>query len=151
MEAVKVKDSSVVFQTSAGIEIRATLLRLSRYLAVFEVYAQGSSLRTSELFTEFRIVHNDRPIYSGKAVVKSLVDTGLMVLCEVSLEDSWIDLDLSFSGTKLKEEFQGLIQEWQKLYRVSPEYKVLGADLNTFLTDLRLWVEQVELGIRSSP
>src|SRR5438874_2536897 len=151
MEAAMVKDSSVVFQTSAGIEIRATLLRLTRYLAVFEVYALGSNLRASEILNEFRILLNDRPIYSGRAVVKALVDTGLMVVCEATLDDCWIDLDFSFSGTKLKEEFQGLIQQWQKLYKVLPEYKVVVADLQTFLTELRLWVEQVELGIRSSP
>jgi extracellular factor (EF) 3-hydroxypalmitic acid methyl ester biosynthesis protein len=151
MEAATVKDSSVVFQTSAGIEIRATLLRLTRYLAVFEVYALGSNLRTSEILDEFRILLNGRPVYSGRAVVKGLVDTGLLVVCEASLEDNWIDLDFSFSGTRLKEEFQGLIEQWQKLYKVLPEYKVVVADLQTFLTDLRLWVEQVELGIRSSP
>jgi extracellular factor (EF) 3-hydroxypalmitic acid methyl ester biosynthesis protein len=43
------------------------------------------------------------------------------------------------------------MQEWQKFYRVSPEYKVVIADLQTFLSDLRLWLDQVELGIRSSP
>src|SRR6266581_7197396 len=151
MEALTVKDSSVVFQTSAGLEIRATLLRLTRYLAVFEVYALGSNLRTSEILNEFRIIFNDRPIYSGRAVVKNLVDTGLMVLCEASLEDCWIDLDFSFSGAKLKEDFHLLIQQWQKLYKVLPEYKVVAADLQSFLTEMRLWVEQVELGIRSSP
>jgi extracellular factor (EF) 3-hydroxypalmitic acid methyl ester biosynthesis protein len=151
MEAANVKDSSVVFQTSAGIEIRATLLRLTRYAAAFEVYALASSLRTSETLTEFRIVHYDRPIYRGKAVVKNLIDTGLVVICETTLEDAWIDFDFSFTGSRLKEEFQGLIREWQKLYCIGPEFKVVVADMQTFLNELRLWVEQVELGIRSSP
>src|SRR5690242_7234885 len=117
MEAAQVKESLVRFQTTEGIEMRATLLHLTRYLAVFEVYALGSNLRSAEVLREFRIVVNDKPIYSGNAVVKNLVDTGVMVVCEASLTDAWIDLDYSFAGTKLQEEFRGLIEEWQKLYK----------------------------------
>src|SRR5207302_5687063 len=40
---------------------------------------------------------------------------------------------------------------WEKLYRVRPEFKIVIADMQTFLTDLRLWLEQVELEIRSAP
>jgi extracellular factor (EF) 3-hydroxypalmitic acid methyl ester biosynthesis protein len=54
-------------------------------------------------------------------------------------------------AARIGGQFKDFIQEWQKLYRVMPEYKVALADLQTFLTDLRLWLEQVELGIRSSP
>ena len=149
MDALKA--SSIIFQTSAGNEVRATPLRLTRYAAVFEIYAQGSDLRSSEMLADFRILLNDRPVYAGKAVIKSLVDTGLLVICEVSLDDSWMDIDLSFEGARLKDEFHALIEAWQRTYRVLPEFKVVAADLQTFLTDLRLWVEQVELGIRSSP
>ena len=151
MDVVKVQDSSVSFHSSAGTEVRATLLRLTRHLAVFEVYSLGGGLRMSEVLTEFKIVMNDRPVYSGKAIVRNLVDTGLLLVCEASLDESWIDIDFSFSGSALKEEFRSLIHEWQKIYRVLPDYKVLAADMHTFLTDLRLWVEQVELGVRSSP
>jgi extracellular factor (EF) 3-hydroxypalmitic acid methyl ester biosynthesis protein len=52
---------------------------------------------------------------------------------------------------KVREEYRRFIHAWQKCYKVIPEYKVLAADMQTFLTDLRLWVEQIELGIRSSP
>ena len=45
----------------------------------------------------------------------------------------------------------GVLTYWQKIYRVQPEFKVVMADMQTFLTDLRLWLEQVELGIRSTP
>jgi len=34
---------------------------------------------------------------------------------------------------------------------VLPEYKLAIADLQTFLSDLRLWLDQVETGIRSAP
>ena len=36
-------------------------------------------------------------------------------------------------------------------YWVVPEYKVVVSDLQTFLADLRLWMEQLELDVHSSP
>src|SRR6185295_17307188 len=35
--------------------------------------------------------------------------------------------------------------------KVLPEFKVVIADMQTFLTDLRLWLDQVELELRSTP
>ena len=43
------------------------------------------------------------------------------------------------------------MHEWQKLYKVGSDYKLLVADMQSFFMDLRLWLDQVELGIRSSP
>jgi extracellular factor (EF) 3-hydroxypalmitic acid methyl ester biosynthesis protein len=125
----EVKDSWVVFQNSQAIEIRATLLRLTRFVVVFELYSPNTVLRASEVLTDLRIVYQDRTVYSGRAVVRSDGD----------------------QGSKLRAGFGEFMQEWQKLYRVMPEYKVVIADLQTFLTDLRLWLDQIELGIRSSP
>jgi extracellular factor (EF) 3-hydroxypalmitic acid methyl ester biosynthesis protein len=150
----EMKDSWVVFQSSQGIEIRATLLRLNRYSVVFELYSLNTVLRVSEVLSELRIVYQDQTIYSGRAVVRSQVSTGLVVVCEAALEEGWVDVNFVIGagqGGKLREGFGEFMREWQKLYRVSPEYKVVIADLQTFLTDLRLWLDQIELGIRSSP
>jgi extracellular factor (EF) 3-hydroxypalmitic acid methyl ester biosynthesis protein len=136
------------------VEIRGNLLRLTRHLVVLEICNPGSVLQTSEVLSEFKIIWNDRTLYSGRAVVRNFVNTSLVTVCEVSLENSWVDVDFSLSTTTadtLRGQFEGFVQEWQKLYRVAPEFKALLADLQTFLTDLRLWLEQVELGIRSSP
>jgi len=43
----------------------------------------------------------------------------------------------------MAKEFKAFIHEWQQLYKVAPEFKVVVADIQTFLTDLRLWLEQV--------
>jgi extracellular factor (EF) 3-hydroxypalmitic acid methyl ester biosynthesis protein len=149
------KDSLVLCQTSQGLEIRGTLARLTRYVVAFEIYNPAIVLRLSEVLGEFRIVIGERVIYAGRAVVRSLVNTGLMTVCEVTLDDhSWKDVQFTAEMVRngeLRDEFKEFIQSWQKLYRVTPDYKVAIADLQTFLSDLRLWLEQVELGIRSSP
>lgn len=141
-------------KNSQGLEVQATLLRLTRHLAVFEVYSPHVVLRMSEVLSEFRIVVGDRPVYAGRAVVASLINAGTVVVCEATLEDSWMDAELfSWLGQEngLRDGFDGFFQQWQKSYRVLPAYKVVVSDLQTFLADLRLWLEQLELQIHSSP
>src|SRR5262249_10522154 len=59
----------IVCRNSQGAEVRATPLRLTRYLVVFEVYNPYSILQLSEVLTDFKIVMNERLAYSGRAVV----------------------------------------------------------------------------------
>jgi extracellular factor (EF) 3-hydroxypalmitic acid methyl ester biosynthesis protein len=150
----ELKDSLVLAQNSQGIEIHASLLRLTRYLAVFEIYNPNMVLHLSEVFEQFKIVIRDRTIYSGRAVLSSLVNTGAVIVCEVSLDEASFTIT-SFSpsetGVRLHDGFDEFLIDWQRNYKVLPEFKVVIADMQTFLSDLRLWLEQVELQIRSAP
>jgi extracellular factor (EF) 3-hydroxypalmitic acid methyl ester biosynthesis protein len=154
MENGAAKDNLVICQSSQGIEIRASLLRLTRYVAVLEVYNPSLVLQASEVLGDFKIIINERTIYAGRAIVTSLVNTGTVIVCEAKLEESGFLL-ASFSpgadSFSLHEGFEDFLRHWQKLYRVLPEFKVAVADMQTFLADLRLWLEQVELEIRSAP
>jgi extracellular factor (EF) 3-hydroxypalmitic acid methyl ester biosynthesis protein len=109
-------------------------------------------LQASEVLTDFQVIIRERTLYSGRAVVKGLVDTGIVLVCEATLEDSWVDVETVPAGRGAawwQGEFRGFVTHWQKLYQVLPEYKVVIADLQTFLTDLRLWLEKLELGIHT--
>jgi extracellular factor (EF) 3-hydroxypalmitic acid methyl ester biosynthesis protein len=148
------QDSFILARNSQGLEVRAGVLRLTRYLAVFEVYNPYSILQLSEVLSDFKIIMNDRVMYSGRAVISNVVNTGIMLICEATLDDSWLDVDLFSSVTtpnRLRHEFAQFIQEWQKIERILPSFKAIVADLQTMLMDLRRWLEQVELGIRSEP
>jgi extracellular factor (EF) 3-hydroxypalmitic acid methyl ester biosynthesis protein len=148
------RDSVIACRNSQGIEVRATPLRLTRYLVVFEVYNPYSILQLSEVLSDFRIIMNERLVYSGRAVVSNLVNTGIVLVCEATLDEAWLDVDL-FSPVnqrdKLLTEFGDFLKEWEKIHTVLPEFKVVVADMQTLLVDLRRWLEQVELGIRSTP
>ena len=145
----------MVCQTNQGIGIRGSLLRLTRFAVVFELYSPAIVLRLSEVLSEFRIIVQDRTLYSGRAVIRSLVDAGLTVVCEATLDEgSWMDVELNPAkgdAGKLREGFAGFMHEWEKLYKVGSDYKLIVADMQSFFMDLRLWLEQVELSIRSSP
>ena len=148
------RDSFVAFRNSQGNEARGTLLRLTRFLAVFEVYNPYSILQLSEVLSDVRIFMANRLVYSGRAVVSTLVNTGIMVICEAELDEAWLDVDV-FSPLnqpgRLRSEFAEFLKEWTRVEQILPAYKVAVADVQTYFVDLRRWLEQVELGIRSSP
>jgi extracellular factor (EF) 3-hydroxypalmitic acid methyl ester biosynthesis protein len=151
----ELQNTLILFETNQGTELRGSLLRLTRFLAVFELYSPSVVLRSSEVLTNCRIIIHERTLYSGRAVIHNLVNAGLTLVCEATLNESaWKDVqfapEMARNG-ELRSEFRGLITEWQKLYKVNSDYKVIIADMQTFLADLRLWLDQVELGIRSSP
>src|SRR5258708_29567840 len=148
------KNTFIVCRNSQGTEFRATLLRLTRYTVVFEVYNPYSILQLSEVLTDFKMIMNDRMIYSGRAVVSNLVNTGILLVCECTLEDDWLDVDIFTSinqKDKLQNEFTEFLKEWEKVHSIANDFKVIIADMQTFLMDMRRWLEQVEMGIRSEP
>lgn len=148
------RDSFILARNSQGLEVRAGVLRLTRYVVVFEVYNPYSILQLSEVLSDFKIIINERVMYSGRAVISNVVNTGIMLVCEATLDESWLDVDLFTSVTspnRLREEFAEFVKEWQKIERVQSPFKAAVADMQTLLMDLRRWLEQVELGIRSEP
>jgi extracellular factor (EF) 3-hydroxypalmitic acid methyl ester biosynthesis protein len=154
-EATSLSDSLASGLTSSGAEFRATLVGFTRHEAVFEVYGPQSMLRVSEVLSEFRILLRDRVWYVGRAVVTSLVNAGVVVICQVSLdEQSWTDVELTADTAgkaKLRNDFKDFLAQWERVYLVSREYKLIIADLHSFFSDLRLWLDQVELNIRAVP
>ncbi len=148
------RDSSVVCKTSQGTEIHGSLTRFSRHAVVFEVYDPTIVLRTSEVFPELRINFQARTIYSGRAVIRNVLHTGTTLVCESSLDDAqWIDLEFNagvLGNSGLRVQFNEFIHEWQKSYQIAPEYKLIIADMHSYFRDLRLWLDQVELGLRSN-
>lgn len=150
----KGQESLIVCRNSQGVPVRGISLRMTRYIVAFEVYNPYSILQLSEVLSDFQIFIKGRLVYSGRAVVSSLVNTGILLVCEATLDESWLDVDL-FSSTdprgRLRSEFGEFINEWRKVQVVVPDFKLLVADMQSLLTDLRRWMEQVELGLRNEP
>jgi extracellular factor (EF) 3-hydroxypalmitic acid methyl ester biosynthesis protein len=154
MDQASLKEALITCSTTQGLGLRGSILHLNRFLAVFELCGQQPSLHTSEALNDFSILYKEQTLYSGRAIVRSVINTGLVTICEATLEEAWMDLDFANSfrnGEGLRDAFAKFYCDWQQLYKILPEFKVVLADLQTYLGDLRLWLEQVELGIRSSP
>ena len=153
MDEAAIKESQVVCENSQGLKISGTIIQLGRHEVVFEVYSPTAVIQMSEVLREFKIELRDQTAYSGRAVVKNLVHTELKVVCAVALDEGW---QLQFSTEELQPGrmpalFKEQLRQWQKLYLVRPEYKLQIADMENFFAELRLWLDQVELGIRAAP
>jgi extracellular factor (EF) 3-hydroxypalmitic acid methyl ester biosynthesis protein len=144
--------SMVSFKTSSGFKGQANVVRLSPQSVTFEIYSPETMIRASELLNEFEILAETKPVYSGKAVVTNVLNTGTGIACEASLPNPIPGLNSMQSCTPEKlrlSGFPGFLSRWEKFYRVSHDYKVVVADLQTFLWSMRLWLEQVELTLQS--
>jgi len=135
-------ESIVLFRNSQGLESRGTLVRLTRNLAVFEVYNPHSIVQLSEVLTDIRIRRGDRTTYTGRAVVSNLVSTGLLLLVSVTLVDPWSDLVHLSPGTELRQEVTGFINDWEATHRtILPDYVLSISRLRNFLQELNRWLE----------
>jgi extracellular factor (EF) 3-hydroxypalmitic acid methyl ester biosynthesis protein len=140
----------VVGTNSQGLEIRGTLRRLSRYQAAFEVYQPGVVLRLSEVLSDCKIVVEGQPVYTGRAVLSGLVNAGSGLVCEANLEDrswTWQALVSHSPADTQPGDFGQFLRQWRRSHQVRPEFKLVVADLQVFLLDLRQWLEQSELEI----
>jgi extracellular factor (EF) 3-hydroxypalmitic acid methyl ester biosynthesis protein len=153
MDEAAIKESRVICKNSQGLKISGTIIQLGRHEVVFEVYSPIAVIQMSEVLREFKIELRNQPAYSGRAVVKNLVHTELKVVCAAALDEGW---QLQFSTEELQPGqmpalFKEHLRQCQKLYLVRSEYKLQIADMENFFAELRQWLDQVELGLRTAP
>jgi extracellular factor (EF) 3-hydroxypalmitic acid methyl ester biosynthesis protein len=142
------KESFIACQTSQREEIRASLVRVTRFQAVFEICSPEVVLRMSEVLGAFKVVLRNRTVYSGKAVVSNLINSGSALTCEATLDEGWVELSPARgAANSLPAQFDDFLQEWQKSYKVLPEFKVVVADMQSLFADMRLWLDQVQLSL----
>ncbi|MCP5516737.1 MAG: class I SAM-dependent methyltransferase [Verrucomicrobiales bacterium] len=154
-ERFRQRDILITCRNSQGVDVRSTPVHVTRFTAVLEVYNPHSILQLSEVLGDFRITIGDRCIYSGRGVVSNLVNAGILLVVEVTLDDeSWLDVDL-FSPIaqpdRLRDEFDAFMGQWHRMQSIRPEFKVAVSDFQMLLAEVRRWLDQVELGVRSEP
>lgn len=146
-------NSVVVCRNSQGAEITANILRLRRYSVAFEVYNPYSILQLSEVLRDFRIRVGDRVVYQGEAVVAGIVNTGILLVCEVTLKSAWLDVDFlsDRDGTvPLSKQFDLFLHDWKRAHEVDAPFKLAVADMQNLLIGVQRWLEQIDLGIRAA-
>ncbi|HUF60805.1 MAG TPA: class I SAM-dependent methyltransferase [Verrucomicrobiales bacterium] len=150
--APDLRESVIACRNSQGAAVKGSLLRLTRYSVVFEIYSPYSIIQLSEVLRDFQIFLGNRMVYQGRAVVSSLVNTGILMVCEASLDEAWVDIDFldrRRGQHQLRDQFESFIEEWKRIHTVLDGFKVVVADLQTLFVGLQQWLSQVELGLRS--
>jgi extracellular factor (EF) 3-hydroxypalmitic acid methyl ester biosynthesis protein len=152
--APAVAETEVTFQATAGQPQRGVPLHFNRHTVVWEHYHPAGAPRLSANLENFKIIFQRRPIYAGRAVVSNVLDAGAKIICHATLEETgWAGPGFAAAPTpgQLPQEFQRFLAGWQQQAKLSPEFKVVVADMESFLAALRLWLGQVESGLRTAP
>jgi len=160
LNQTKSSQSVITCRNSQGTELTANLLRIKRYSVVFEVYNPYSILQLSEVLSDFRIMASRRLLYTGKAVVSNLLNTGIVLVCEAMLDEGWVEVDFLAGITAeigqdpgnsdLKSQFSDFMLEWKTGNLVHDPFKIVVADLSSMFSGVQHWLTGIDVGIRTT-
>ena len=139
-------DPLVIFRNSAGEAARGTIVNLQRKSLVMEVYNPYSIVQVSEVLSELTVRFGANVAYLGKAVVISLVNTGLTAIVSVTLIDEWHELDnVAIVPGAVGAEARAFVEDWTKRFQIRRDYQIVVNEMRAYLSDVSRWVEQVDL------
>lgn len=136
----------VSFRNAEGLLVRGTIVNLQRKSIVMEVYNPYSIVQISEVLSDLTMRLGTHIAYQGKAVVFSLVNTGLTLIASVTLIDEWRELnDVAVVPGSIRLEAQSFVQDWTKRFQIRHGYQIVVNEMRAYLTDVSRWVEQVDM------
>ncbi|NLF70224.1 MAG: hypothetical protein GX575_14390 [Candidatus Anammoximicrobium sp.] len=130
-----------------------TIVGLSRYAVVFEMYHIGTVDRQSVVLPEVLIRRGEAEIYSGRATVTDIVNTGYVLVVSADLMDPWSEQTGIYPGDQPHAELAGFVDEWRDdQQHVEPGFRLVVAKLRDLLAGLQPWIERCErmLGLQAS-
>jgi len=148
--------NEVTFRLEGAEENRCSIARLTRHRVVFLVQNLLANLRVSQVLSGFEVLFEGQKVYSGRAVLRSVVHAGKALVCEAELDPPGISLGDLEEADRWRQacwsaRFQKFLDAWQREYRVLPEFKSVVADMQSFLDNLRLWLGRIELEMDGAP
>src|SRR4030095_10111388 len=123
-----------------------TLPSVQRRSFVMEIYNPYSIVQVSEVLSELTVRSGQRSIYTGKAVVVSLVNTGLMAVVSVSLTDKWSEFNaINGDLSRVSQEASRFVEEWGSRFSISGSYQVMISEFRAFLSEASKWADQADM------
>jgi extracellular factor (EF) 3-hydroxypalmitic acid methyl ester biosynthesis protein len=139
-------DPLITFRNSQGESARGTIINLQRKSLVMEVYNPYSIVQVSEVLEGLTVRFGSAIAYEGRAVVVSLVNTGLTAIVSVTLIDGWHELDnIALEPGAVGAAAKAFVEDWTSRFHIQPGYQIAVNELRAFLADVSRWVEQVDL------
>ncbi|CAN7479733.1 hypothetical protein D9M68_113360 [compost metagenome] len=139
-------DPVVGFRNSQGEQVRGTIINLQRKSLVMEIYNPYSIVQVSEVLSELSVRMGAKNAYLGKAVVMSLVNTGLTAVVSLTLIDEWRELtDLTNEPKSVAREAELFVQDWDTRFNIRRDYQIVVNEMRAFLSEVSRWVEQVDM------
>lgn len=151
MEATISKiDSGVVFRNGRGAEIRGALSKLTRSALMFEVYSPYPVVETGETLEAVRVVRGGQPVYSGGAVVDSVLSTGWNSMVVATPLGSITPVDSPLPRGLLSTQADEMIKQWETAQPLVPEYQIAVCNYRSFLSQFARWMTQLDLAGETS-
>lgn len=139
-------DSGVIFRNARGAQVRGTPVRISREAIVFEVYTPYPVVEAGEEVTNLKVIRNGHAVYSGGAVVDSVLSTGWNVIIAASPVGKWAHADdPSAGGGRLFTEADARALGWDDSDSLLPAYQLAVTNVRSYLTQVGRWIAQFEL------
>lgn len=139
-------DPVVSFRNSQGEAVRGTIVNLQRTALVMEIYNPYSIVQVSEVLTELTVRLGTRTAYAGRAVVISMVNTGLTAVVSVTLIEQWCELsEVPLGPASVSAEAKAFVRGWGERFRIRRDYQLLVNEARAYLADVSRWVEQVDM------
>ena len=138
----------VVFKNRQGTEVCGNVRRATPFQVVFEVYSPEDAPAISEALPDCRVFLGDEVAFSGRAAIASVLDVGTGFLCEARLEEPLTRGKVTHTqngGRAIAEEFGSFLRATQSMFKVRQDFKLVVADMQTFLLDFRRWADQFAL------
>ena len=146
MHSIRPIDPVVTFRNSQGDAARGTLTSVQRRSLVMEIYNPYSIVQVSEVLTALALRSGERVIYSGKAIVTSLLNTGLMAVVSMVLLDEWSDLNMVQGDmSRVSDIARSFVEDWESRFRISRSYQVAISEMRAFLSETSRWTDQADM------
>ncbi len=146
MSSPRSVDAVITFRNSQGEIVRGVLTNHQRRSLVMEIYNPYSIVQVSEVLSELTVRAGERAIYRGKAVVVSLLNTGLMAVVSVTLIDEWDELAvMGHDPASFAEQARAFVREWDTRFTIGEDYQVAISELRAYLSDVSRWVDQADM------
>ncbi|MGV8805007.1 MAG: class I SAM-dependent methyltransferase [Polaromonas sp.] len=146
MHPIRPIDPVITFRNSQGEVVRGTLTNVQRRSLVVEIYNPYSIVQVSEVLSELTLRSGERSVYKGKAVVTSLLNTGLMAVVSVVLIDEWSDLNVVRGDmTRIADEAARFVADWESRFRIGRNYQVAVSETRSFLAETSRWADQADM------
>lgn len=139
-------DPVVSFRNAEGALVRGTIVNLQRKSIVMEVYNPYSIMQVSEVLSDLTMRLGTHIAYQGKAVVISMVNTGLTIVASVTLIDEWRELnDATVAPGTAREQARAFVQDWTRRFQIRQGYQIVVNEMRAYLSDVSRWTEQIDL------
>jgi len=142
-------ENRIVASFESGLQVEAKVLRLNNSLVHAEIYDAIPRLAVGDKVASLQVWVGDDLGYDGAATLTNIIATGVARICEFALEEQWTT-DLSAGQKGLQVATQRFLARWEATHEISPEFKLAVAHGTAFITEMRAWLEGMELSWRQA-